>query len=271
MIFFFVLFLSLLLSDDISCVFQPLPGHSERGLRHQHRLSLPWDQRRQVGHHWRCRCRRRAARYEWDFCCGHGLITSNTYLRALKVGSKVEANVALCCDVLLFWSAVSISLQGKCLKCDASFASSWGDRRSPWWVVKDSYCKMTFVISLSNIRLSVDPKGREGRLHVRVTQSQHLFLLCVTAGQELHVRLRECATALTLTFDLAWLRLEHTPCQPLTPASHPEKPYNPSPAAPTTPAAHSCSVIYYFFVFLVYFFSLFYGAESCLMQAISKI
>lgn len=46
--------------------------------------------------------------------------------------------------------------------------------------------------------LSVDPE--KGRMHVRVAQSQHLFLLCVTAGQELHVRLCDCATALTLTF-----------------------------------------------------------------------
>lgn len=37
-------------------------------------------------------------------------------------------------------------------------------------------------------------------MHVRVAQSQHLFSHCVTAGQKLHVRLYECATALTLTF-----------------------------------------------------------------------
>lgn len=110
---------------------------------------------------------------------------------------------------------------------------------------------------------------------MRVAQSQHLFLLCDTAGQELHVRLYECATAPTLTFFyLAWLRLEYTPCQQLIPASLPEKPYNPSLAAPPTPAAHSCSVTFIISLsfYFVYVFSLLsYEARACLVQLSSKV
>lgn len=84
-LFFVFLLHSLLLPDEMQRVFQPLAGHSERGLRHQHRLSLPRDQRRQVGHHWGCRCRRRAAGYEQP-----PYLTTSTYHVALEFGGRVE-------------------------------------------------------------------------------------------------------------------------------------------------------------------------------------
>lgn len=77
---------------------------------------------------------------------------------------------------------------------------------STWWKWSFYfYCQS--VILLSNIRLTVDPKW----MQVHVAKRQLLYLLSVTAGQELHAKLFDCF----VFFYLAWLRLQYTSCQQL--------------------------------------------------------